>query len=345
MAKGGKGDRPIIIKRDEDAGHAGSHGAWKVAYADFMTAMMAFFLLMWLVNMTTIEQKTGLADYFTPSNALSHSQSGYGAPFGGHTPYDNGALASDRGGVQIMNVTTPPVVEVDDDDSNVPSRVTTFRDNGEADQKQPRRQQIKRPGGPMDKDAPRPSDEIAAGQAADPNVSDAAVNAELARREKAAFTQAAQQIKDLIAKDPALSDLAKQLMVDITPEGLRIQILDAEHQPMFPSGSNVLNDRAKALLMKITPVLAKLPEKLSIAGHTDAAPYKGGERTNWELSADRANATRHLFVEAGLPEARFELVSGRADRDPLIPGDPLAAANRRIAIIVLRDVPATRPGK
>jgi chemotaxis protein MotB len=92
-------------------------------------------------------------------------------------------------------------------------------------------------------------------------------------------------------------------------------------------------------------VLMKLPEKLSIAGHTDAAPYRGGDRTNWELSADRANATRHLFADAGLPESRVETVTGRADRDPLIADDPLAAANRRIAIVVLRDVPTASVGK
>jgi len=125
--------------------------------------------------------------------------------------------------------------------------------------------------------------------------------------------------------------------VDITPEGLRVQILDEEHQPMFAAGSAVLNDRARELLLKVMPVLMKLPEKLSIAGHTDAAVFRGGERTNWELSAERANATRRLFVEAGLPESRVETVTGRADRDPLLPADPLAAANRRIAITVLRE--------
>ncbi len=110
------------------------------------------------------------------------------------------------------------------------------------------------------------------------------MRAELEKREKAAFQQAAQQIKDAVAHDPALADLARQLSVDITPEGLRIQLLDEEHQPMFATGSSVLNDRARALLLKVAPVLIKLPEKLSIAGHTDAAPYRGGDRTNWELS-------------------------------------------------------------
>ena len=162
MARNNKDDRSIVIRKEEvvEGGHHG--GAWKLAYADFMTAMMAFFLLMWLVNMTTVEQRTGLADYFSPSNALSHGTSGYGAPFGGHTPYDKGALASDKGGVQIMSVQTPPVEEVEDDDSLVPSRAVTFRDNGLADKQKPR-PQIKHPGGPMATDAVKPGEQIAPG--------------------------------------------------------------------------------------------------------------------------------------------------------------------------------------
>ncbi len=345
MAKGDNKarDRPIIIRREEVVERASHGGAWKVAYADFVTAMMAFFLLMWLVNATTFEQRTGLADYFAPTNALSHGRSGYGAPFGGHTPYDKGAMASDRGAVQITNVLAPPVLDVEEDDSDVPARVLTYHDNGESDTLT-RRQQPKHPGGPVAKAAPKPGDDLQPGFAGGPSATDAQLRAELEKREKAAFQQAAQQIKDAVAHDPALADLARQLSVDITPEGLRIQLLDEEHQPMFATGSSVLNDRARALLLKVAPVLIKLPEKLSIAGHTDAAPYRGGDRTNWELSAERANATRRLFSDAGLPESRVETVTGRADRDPLLPADPLAAANRRIAIVVLRDVPSTKSG-
>jgi chemotaxis protein MotB len=171
---------------------------------------------------------------------------------------------------------------------------------------------------------------------------DAELQAELDRREKSAFDRAGQQIRDAIASDPALSDLARQLMIDITPEGLRIQLVDADKQPMFANGSAALNERARAVLAKITPVLMRLPEQISISGHTDATPYKGADRTNWDLSADRANVTRRLLVEAGLPESRIKSVSGMADRDPLMPDDHLAAANRRIAIVVLRDGPVTR---
>jgi len=108
---------------------------------------------------------------------------------------------------------------------------------------------------------------------------------------------------------------------------------------MFDSGSSVLLDRAHALLLKVAPVLAKLSEGIAISGHTDAAPYRGGDKSNWELSTERANATRRLLVEAGLQDSRFRSVSGNADRDPLLPADPFAAANRRIAIVVLRSAP------
>jgi chemotaxis protein MotB len=105
---------------------------------------------------------------------------------------------------------------------------------------------------------------------------------------------------------------------------------------MFATGSAVPNDRARLLLQKVAPVLVRLPEAISLSGHTDATPFRGGERSNWELSTERANATRRLLIEAGLPEARIRNVTGNADRDPLLPADPLAAANRRIAIVVLR---------
>jgi chemotaxis protein MotB len=145
--------------------------------------------------------------------------------------------------------------------------------------------------------------------------------------------------------DAELAELARQLAIDMTPDGLRIQILDEDRQPMFPFGSAIPNDRARLLLQKVAPVLARLTQGISIAGHTDAAPFAGPGRTNWELSAERANATRRLLVESGLQEARIRSVTGNAERDPLVPADPLAAANRRIAIVVLRSVrPAQAEG-
>ncbi len=342
MAKDGK--TTIVIRKEEvvEGGHHG--GAWKVAYADFVTAMMAFFLLMWLLNATTEEQRRGIADYFSPHNEMARTTSGYGAIFGGRTPNSDGSLASDRGAVQVLNGKPMPNLMVDDDDAGditAETPVTRFQvdgvprgstadaapekpvDGGKGGTKPERPGQTRdTPAAPTDKD----------------------IAADLERLERSTFDRAAQQIRDTIAADPSLSDLARQLLIDVTPEGLRVQLVDAERQAMFATGSAVPNERARSVMAKITPILLKLPEQISVTGHTDATPYKGADRTNWDLSADRANATRRLLLEAGLPESRIRSVAGMADRDPLVTDDKLAAANRRIAIVVLRDKPvASRP--
>jgi chemotaxis protein MotB len=341
----------VVIRREEiiEGGHHG--GAWKVAYADFVTAMMAFFLLMWLLNATTEAQRKGLADYFSPNNLLSRSSSGTGEPFGGHTPFDHGAMVSDRGAVQVTTGMRPAVDRTRDGDDTVDRDYHRAR-SGEG-------------AGPAvaDQDADDDSDDKPLGQAAArpaPGPGGPAVvsreaettprpplpedpGAEAARQEKADFEQAAQQIKDAVRSDPALADLAKQLSIDMTPEGLRIQIMDELKVAMFPSGSATPNERVRLLMQKVVPVLLKLSQPISVAGHTDAAPFPGPGRTNWELSAERANATRRLLVEGGLPDSRLRSVTGLADRDPLLPADPLAPANRRIAILVLRNPRAVTP--
>ena len=335
----------VIIRRNEvvEGGHHG--GAWKVAYADFVTAMMAFFLLMWLLNATTQEQKRGLADYFSPTSHLATAPSGSGAPLGGKTPNSEGTMTSDRGAVELTRTQPYPVTD-EDDTGDMP-----------ADQ----------PPSKVPGTAPRPSasdgganggtaasGNASAGTASSGNASagrkpndanptresDKQIDNE--RSERREFEHAATQIRDAVSADPALSELAKQLAIDITPDGLRIQLLDADRTPMFNTGSSLLNDRARAVLAKIAPVLLKMPESITIAGHTDSAQYRGNDKTNWDLSADRANATRRLLVDAGLPETRVRSVTGNADRDPLIATDPMAAANRRIAIVLLRDRAAAK---
>jgi chemotaxis protein MotB len=339
--KGSKG--AVIIKKYEivEGGHHG--GAWKVAYADFVTAMMAFFLLMWLLNATTEDQRKGLADYFSPSNLMSHASSGTGEPFGGHTAFDEGALVSDRGTVQITTGKRPVIDKTEDGADLVLTeahRATSGDGVGQGAMVE-------------DQDADTTDDKplgekgaraAAAGQQDTRPPDQADIAAEKARAEKRSFEQAAEQIRDAVRADPALADLVKQLAIDMTPEGLRIQIIDEVKLPMFPSGSAMPNDRARLLMQKIVPVLMKLSQPISIAGHTDAAPYPSPGRTNWELSSERANATRRLLVDGGFPETRLRSVTGLADRDPLLPADPLAAANRRIAILVLREAPLPPAG-
>jgi outer membrane protein OmpA-like peptidoglycan-associated protein len=160
-----------------------------------------------------------------------------------------------------------------------------------------------------------------------------------AQQEHAAFQNAAQQIRQAVAQDPSLADVARQMTIDETPEGLRIQLLDEEKRSMFQLGSSRFNDRARTLLQKVTPALMKLPEDIVITGHTDASPFPGIVRTNWELSTERAMSTRLLLAQSGLPDTRFRSVAGNADRDLLLPSDPLSPANRRIAIVLLRRAP------
>jgi chemotaxis protein MotB len=344
--KGGKGD--IVIRREEVVEGEGHGGAWKVAYADFVTAMMAFFLLMWLLNATTEEQRKGLADYFSPNAVLSHNSSGTGQPFGGKTAFSEGAMVSDRGAVEATVGEHPVVDPADPDDSDTVAQPRPHRDD--VDSKAPDQ------GGRMAmQPQPAPAHEIAvvrpekpgvavANKADGTNPSEADLRAEQQKREKHAFDQAAQQIREAVSADPQLADLAKQLQIDITPDGLRIQILDAEHEAMFPLGSTVPNDHARLLLQKVASVLARMTQDISISGHTDAAPFTGSGRSNWELSADRANATRRLLEDAGLQESRIRSVTGNAEHDLLVPSDPLAAANRRISIQVLRSVPLSSAG-
>ncbi len=378
--KPASGKRPIVIRREEvvEGGHHG--GAWKVAYADFVTAMMAFFLLMWLINATTEAQRRGLADYFTPNNILSHSNSGSGRPFGGRTPFDDGSLVSDRGAMTVVPGKSTAAVAPDDMDAPMSTQDVQPRSQDSTDGDPAPAQRAERgatvgdrnagsgasratidaagedgsraPGadlgwttgsengragtGVAGSDQKRTADAAAARKAA-------AETAAREKAEKASFEQATQQIREAIRADPALAAIAKQIAIDQTPEGLRIQLLDEDRLPMFPTGSSTLNDRARLVLQKISPILAKLPEDISISGHTDAAPFHGGDRSNWELSSERANATRRLLVDAGLAEGRFRSVTGNADRDLLLPADPLAAANRRIAIVALRDTRSARP--
>jgi chemotaxis protein MotB len=388
MARGGKDGTTIVLRKVEEGGHAHHGGAWKVAYADFVTAMMAFFLLMWLLNATTEEQRQGLADYFAPANVFGRSQSGSGAPFGGSTPHQTAQMSQDAGAITVQRGPLPVLPDVEiEDDSTTPARPIFFRDaaEGEDEDNAPRTVRTARadaPPGDQDprarraelpphaeregpgqgNEAPTLSDaelraeyarreleaiaralvEGAPAQGADArSLSDSDLRGEFRRREREAFERAAEDIRRAVAADPALAELGQQLRIEQTPEGLRIQLLDAERQPMFALGGAAPNDRARQLIARVAQVAQRLPNPIAITGHTDATPFRGGgERSNWDLSADRANTTRRLLADAGLPEARIRSVAGYADRQPLLPDSPTAAANRRVAITLLREAPA-----
>ena len=283
-------NRPVIIKKIKKVGHSAHHGgAWKIAYADFVTAMMAFFLLMWLIAATSEEQKRGVAEYFTLA-AFSVSSSGTGGIMGGT-------------GLMIQGP--------NQSDSRAPTVVMQI--------------------------APSPSS--GAGEADEEDVEEF-----LRRQEEEAFEEAQEAIRQAINADPALNELSDHLIMDMTPEGLRIQVVDHEGGAMFPSGSAAMPERTRTLLSQIAKVVNSMPNRILITGHTDATSFATGDGyTNWELSADRANAARRALVTAGVDPERIGEVAGRADQEPLIVADPFLPENRRISIVLQRQAPVLPP--
>jgi chemotaxis protein MotB len=359
MARGRKDGTTIVLRRVEESAESHHGGAWKVAYADFVTAMMAFFLLMWLLNATTEEQRHGIAEYFSPTNVVGRSATGSGEPFGGLTPHNSEPMTQDAGAIRVERGPMPVLPDIEDEDeSETPARPVPMRagPEGEDEEAEPRRIRTARADAPPGDQDPRattapPHDApsavadglLAAQQPARPDarqLGDAELREEHARRERAALEQAAEEIRRIVAADPALADLSRQLLVEQAPEGLRIQLLDGERQPMFALGGAAPNERARLLIARVAQVAGQLSNPIAITGHTDATPFRGGtERSNWDLSTERANATRRLLAEAGLPDARIRSVAGQAEREPLLPDQPAAAANRRVAITLLREAP------
>ncbi len=338
----------IVIRRDEGEAHGHHGGAWKVAYADFVTAMMAFFLLMWLLNATTEEQRTGLADYFAPTNLFGRSASGSGEPFGGRTPNDAGLSTSTSGTPQVINGPRPPV-DAENEEAETPAQRPVMGLEAAADDPidgppdgravrtatagQGRHALVQ--GGDYAAARLTPAQDAAAEATAEALNREAAAQSD-AQRERRALERAGAQVRAAILSDPALQELAGQLLIDTVPQGLRIQIVDDERRPMFALGSASPNRRARDLMQKVVPVLAGLPNAITLAGHTDSHTYRGQEKGNWELSSERANAVRRLLLESGLADGRIRSVTGNADRDLLMPAEPLNPANRRITMVVLR---------
>ncbi|WP_366656387.1 flagellar motor protein MotB [Fodinicurvata sp. EGI_FJ10296] len=319
-------DQPVIIirkKRRKAAGGDGHGGsAWKVAYADFVTAMMAFFLLLWLLNVTTAEQKQGIADYFDPM-AVSQGQSGSGGVLGGLTVSSPGNLSSPSSPFS-MHESLPGRPEPADDSNTLDSGATDVVDEDSGDLSFP--------------DLADYEDEVRRLEGRE--LTEQEVADFLAAREQAQFEQAEQMLRDAIEGVPELAELGENLMIDQTPEGLRIQIVDQDQYSMFPSGSADLLPRSRRLMEMVGQAIRGLPNDVSVRGHTDGTPFADGSQyDNWELSADRANASRRALVDSGMESQRVANVVGKADTDHLFPDEPEGAQNRRISIILLREAP------
>jgi chemotaxis protein MotB len=293
-------EQPIIIKKVKKVVGGGHHGgAWKVAYADFVTAMMAFFLLMWLLNSTSPEQKQGIADYFAPAS-ISSTTSGSGGILGGTSLGDDGAKADGK-----MSVIQQMAPEAPDD---------------------------------IQKDGQSST------QASLDSASEQALRDALAKKEQDSFASAAQSLRQSLQDMPELAELSKQIMIDQTPEGMRIQLIDQEGRSMFKENSREPNDRAKILLRAIAKIINQLPNRITVSGHTSSNALGRKSDSDWSLSAGRADASRIVLHNAGVDDDRIYQVSGKANSEPLYADDPTLAGNRRISIVLLREKPVLPDG-
>ena len=273
-----EGLRPIIVKRIKKSGGGHHGGAWKIAYADFVTAMMAFFLLMWLLGSTTKGDLNGISEYFsTPLRVAMGGGSGSG---------DSSSVI--QGGGKDLT-----------------------RKDG----------QVKK----ADEATPKKTYNIKAAQA------------EMERAESVQLKALKARIEAVIENNPTLKQYKKQLLIDITTEGLRIQIVDEQNRPMFALSKAELQPYTKEILHEIGNTLNGMPNKISLSGHTDALTYSSGDRgySNWELSADRANASRRELIAGGMDEAKVLRVVGLSSAVLFDKQDPLNPINRRISIIVM----------
>jgi chemotaxis protein MotB len=273
-----EGLRPIIVKRIKKGGHGHHGGAWKIAYADFVTAMMAFFLLMWLLGSTTKGDLNGISEYFkTPLKVAMQGGSGSGdsssvIPGGGKD------LTRKEGQVKLS------------DDPTVSKKTFNLT----------------------------------------------AAKAELERQETARLQQLKEKIEAKIESNPLLKKYKNQLLLDFTSEGLRIQIVDEQNRPMFALASAQLQPYTREILQEIGVVLNDVPNKVGLSGHTDSTPYfTDAGYSNWELSADRANASRRALVAGGMADTKILRVVGLASAAHLDRQDPFNPINRRISIIVM----------
>lgn len=273
--------RPIIVKRIKKGGHGHHGGAWKIAYADFVTAMMAFFLLMWLLGSTAQGDLKGIADHFNQPLKV--------AMFGGTGAGDASSVI--KGGGQDLSRSAGQVNRGD-------TRLRTKTDLNPKQQKD---------------------------------------QADFEKKEQQALLDLKGQIEKMIENNPAIKQFKNQLLIDITPEGLRIQIVDEQNRPMFDTSSADIKSYTRDILREIGRLLNGVQNRVTLSGHTDAAQFAGGERgfSNWELSANRANAARRELVAGGMDEFKVLRVTGLASTIMFDRNDPLNPSNRRISIIVM----------
>ncbi len=303
-------NEPVIIKKIKKGGHGHHGGAWKVAYADFVTAMMAFFLLLWLLSSTSKEQKEGIAEYFTPTSGLKDSK---GIGF-------NGGLSQNEKGASKNTLTKPGIVIGQIPQGTAPKEPTPKVLEKPLDESKG----MPVEGAETENDEPFDKQEDSGSKGSD--------------QDNEAFKKVEQDVMNAIEQTPELKDLKNNIIITQTPEGLRIDIVDDQNRPMFAPGSAVMTDIGKLILNTVGAVVSKTENKVALAGHTDASQYVGkAGYSNWELSSDRANASRRLLMQNTLEPERIARVAGMADKELLVKGEPDSPRNRRISLTLLRN--------
>lgn len=271
--------QPIVVKRVKKIIHGSHGGAWKVAFADFVTALMAFFMVMWLTSSTTPEQKAAISRYFNDPYGMGSIKNAGEGPGG-----SSSNVIPSTGNIGASN----SVIQMDAAHENP--------------------------------DTPETS----------------SLNEISKEQEKRTLEELKEELKKEVQASQSLAPFKDQLLIDITPEGLRIQIVDKENRPMFALGSPTLETYSRNIIRELSGTIAKVPNRISITGHTDATPFvSSGDYSNWELSSDRANAARRELIVGGMPEEKIARVVGLADSMPLDKTNPLNPINRRINLIVM----------
>ncbi len=291
----------IVIKKVIDDGHGGAHGgAWKIALADMMTAMMAFFLLMWLLGSTSENQRKSIADYFKPTS---------------HSNVTMGQLAGSNGILGGRSIIDPDGFPFSAKQTSTMERVTP-----------------KSEGGPTEND-PSPNSDTRANP---DQVSEEAKKKIVEEADQAAFDKLEKELKEKLEQNPKLENIKDQVKFVREKDGLRIEVIDKADFAMFGLGTNKLQPRAQALLDEVAKSLETMPNKLALRGHTDSVAFANTDgRNNWSLSAERAETTRQVMEKRGVATSRFARIEGVADTAPYNTNDPKDPRNRRISITVL----------
>lgn len=316
-------NQPIIIKKIEGEGGGGHHGGgWKVAYADFMTAMMAFFLLLWILAASDEEALRGLADYFTPS--LSQAGGTGQGMLDGTVIASNGQQGgsnSPQGDTRLPTFGMENPLAVFDSrlrDTEKTETLIEYQSDGD---------------GTMTEQSQAEAESAAEAEAAkQANIEQYQAEVTQRAEDMAALEE---EIRQHIQERTDLADLGENLRFDRTPEGLLVQIMDNEGKSMFTRGSARVDTRTRDLIRIIGEAIVEMQNDIVITGHTDAVPFANSQGySNWELSADRANATRRVLIDTGVSPARIKRISGLADTDLLNKEEPTAAENRRINVLL-----------